>query len=240
MFVNLPYDLRTLSITGHDFCFPSFFHGIGHTLRVSIFSAMIGQLTGHDKEGQKAAVAALFHDMARNSDNIDTLHGKRAAKYVVPKYKEYILSLGFSEDDIREMQCAIEWHCYDEELLLSHPYSLTTYLLKDADALDRIRINALDPQYLRLADETIMTEMAKSFYAKMLRYIKKMYPNAAMTHSACEDIINWLYNAENYSLLLKRLEVYNEETIRSIMESLESPIFYHNVLFHYDRVRGEL
>ena len=92
MSIDLPYDLRSLEISSKDFWHPSFIHGMGHTVRVSIFASMIGYLTGHVREGQKASVAALFHDMARCSDGEDALHGKRSAEQVLPKYMEYILS----------------------------------------------------------------------------------------------------------------------------------------------------
>ena len=228
MSIDLPYDLRSLAISPKDFWHPSFIHGMGHTLRVSIFASMIGNLTGHVREGQKASIAALFHDMARSSDGEDALHGKRSAEQVLPKYKEYILSLGFSENDIQEMQCAIEWHSYPKELPLSHPYSLTTYLLKDADALDRIRIKALDPQYLRLADGTMM-EMAKTFYIKMLRHIPTMHPEEEMLSPACEDIIQWIDSEEPYYSLQQHLDTYPEPTVRCIMDTLESPMLYYHM-----------
>lgn len=229
MSIDLPYDLRSLVISSKDFWHPSFIHGMGHTLRVSIFASMVGNLTGHVREGQKASVAALFHDMARNSDGKDAFHGKRSAEQVLPKYKEYILSLGFSENDIQEMQCAIEWHSSPKELPSSHPYCLTTYLLKDADALDRIRIKALDPQYLRLADGG-MIEMAKTFYIRMLGYIPTIHPEVGMLSPACEDIIQWIGSEDFYYLLQQHLDTYPESSIRCIMDTLDSPMFYYHML----------
>ena len=228
--VRLPYDLRNLGITAHDFLHPSSIHGMGHTLRVSIFAAMIGQMTEHEQEGQKASVAALFHDLARSNDGEDYLHGKRAAELVEFKYKEYILSLGFTHDDIREMQYAIEWHSYDEEVPPSHPYSLTTYLLKDADALDRIRIKALNPNFLRMADGNIMIGMAKDFYYSIIKQICITHPNDESMRLACEDIKHWIDTQDSHHSLLERLSSFSSTTIRRIEDDLESPFFYYSMI----------
>lgn len=230
----IPYDLNALGISQRDFVHHSFVHGMGHTLRVSIFCALLGELIGQDHEGQKAAVAALFHDMARNHDSVDPLHGKRAAKTIVPKFKEYIYSLGFDDKDICAMQCAIEWHCYKEELPQEHPMSLITYILKDADALDRIRIKDFDPKYLRLAGDTAMVDIAKAFYRKVIYELSIFLQSQGFTDSVCEEIDKWIDSPASFPDLLSSLEKYPQNVVLSVTQALECPQLYHRVVANYN------
>ena len=111
MQVTLPYDINHLLIKKEHFLHRSFVHGIGHSIRVSIFSSLIGEKTGYLRKGQIASVAALFHDLARSSDGDDQVHGVVAVETILPQFEEEIKTLGFSEEDITEMKTAIKWHC---------------------------------------------------------------------------------------------------------------------------------
>lgn len=233
MNIKLPYDLNALGISELDFMHPSVVHGMGHTLRVSIFCALLGELLGQEQQGQIAAVAALFHDMARDHDFDDPLHGKRAAEAIVPKFKEYICSIGFDDEDIFAMQCAIEWHSYTKELPQNHPFSLITYILKDADALDRIRLKNLDPRYLRLASDMAIIDMAKSFYGKIINEIPNYLQYQEHINSICNKIHNWIDSSASFSDLLKSLEKYPKHEVRLVTLALECPRLYNRVVLNF-------
>lgn len=230
MYVSLPYDLNALGVSEKDFYHPTPVHGLGHSIRVSIISAIIGERLGHSREGQIAAMAALFHDMAREDDSENHLHGKRAAELIVPHFKDYIFSLGFSYNEFYSMQFAIEWHSYDKELESHHPMSLVTYILKDADALDRLRIKAFDSDYIRLIDSSVMVSLVKSFYRKILAELKIMLKHQEQISSVCQVIDNWIDSEDSFSCLLNNLSFLPKSTVQSIVFTLESPQLYNSVL----------
>ena len=223
MQVTLPYDINHLLIKKEHFLHRSFVHGIGHSIRVSIFSSLIGEKTGYLRKGQIASVAALFHDLARSSDGDDQVHGVVAVETILPQFEEEIKAVGFSEEEIAEMKTAIKWHCLTDELPQSHPHSITTWIIKDADALDRLRTKALDGRYLRFNQSAELTGTIRDFY-------KKMIDNAAMISSRqerMEEIVEiikgWLEDNSGFGVLLSRLEAFPKETVEEITSIIDSP-----------------
>lgn len=226
MQVTLPYDINHLLIKKEHFLHRSYVHGIGHSIRVSIFSSLIGEKTGYLRKGQIASVAALFHDLARSSDGDDQVHGVVAVETILPQFEEEIKTLGFSEEDITEMKTAIKWHCLTDELPQSHPHSITTWILKDADALDRVRIKALDRKYLRFNQSAELASTLKDFY-------KRMIDNAALNSShqdgmgeIVEIIKAWLDDNNCFEDLLSRLKAFPKESVQEITSLIDSPIPY--------------
>jgi hypothetical protein len=57
-------------------------------------------------------------------------------------------------------------HCTVTELPHRHPHWRLTSLLKDADALDRVRIGDLDPRYLRNSEAHPMIEFAHTLFER--------------------------------------------------------------------------
>lgn len=98
--------------------------------------------------------AALYHDIGRSNDNFDPEHGRESYQKVL----QYGLFNGETESQ-EILRFIIENHCisdYKVERLVKdykvsdpeHMFKL--YLVfKDADGLDRIRINDLDVKQLR-------------------------------------------------------------------------------------------
>lgn len=141
----------------------TFEHGINHLYRVSILSGMIHELVREDYDDLNdttlihVMMAGLFHDIGRENDEEDTEHGKRSIE-LLDKHHIHIS---------KEMRQIIEYHCIDDSLLpeCSSQIKILYQILKDADALDRVRfgIRALDTRYLRL-------EISKSlvFFAHQL------------------------------------------------------------------------
>ena len=70
----------------------------------------------------------------------------------LPVFTEFFLSQGANTYEIKEIGTAVRNHSEGFDLSPDHPFYKTTALLKDADALDRIRLgeNNLDPTFLRL------------------------------------------------------------------------------------------
>lgn len=141
-------------------------HGINHTYRVMYHVLNIGQRAGMNQEIKSAFCAAFIHDMARSHDSYCTEHGPRAAQLKFPVFKNSFQSLGLNHDDLRAIKLAISNHSIRHEIFTGHKYYKTVALLKDADALDRVRIgeNNLKIQYLRIPESLQLIDFAKKLY----------------------------------------------------------------------------
>ena len=133
---------------------PSDLHGIDHTWRVVFWVEILAARLATDtsttnwysessvSQRQKAAElahrAALIHDMGRLHDGHCTEHGKRAAEG-----KRWVLQeLGLDQPDAEWsiITAAVTRHCTRDSKLQATVDDLTLALLKDADALDRVRL----------------------------------------------------------------------------------------------------
>lgn len=135
--------------------FHSHLHGQGHVLRVLVLGALLAQRAGLDPNWTRLLMlACAYHDVGRIDDSVDMEHGLRA----VPKLQEIT---GLVGEPLRCLQAAVEAHSRPDRKMndvlakygLAHnPDALQlARLLKDADGLDRVRLDVLDPSYLRHA-----------------------------------------------------------------------------------------
>lgn len=125
-----------------------FDHEASHSMRVAILAAY---LADHEKVNvylDKLLISALFHDCGRESDDADNTHG--ASSYAL--YKRT-----YTDDPIVEF--LMTFHCRDDEdadmalpACENQQDLWKAYcVLKDADALDRVRLpiyDSTDPAYL--------------------------------------------------------------------------------------------
>jgi exopolyphosphatase/pppGpp-phosphohydrolase len=105
-------------------------------------------------EREALALAALWHDIGRDQDDVDYYHGAKSAGKVV--------GLGLHrgvDSQLREIALFVVTHHSGSEThaesAASHVFDPSAALrvfriLKDADGLDRVRLGDLDPRYLRL------------------------------------------------------------------------------------------
>lgn len=150
---------------GH-FDHQSSLHGINHTYRVMFHCLTLGSALRMEREMHLAFCAAFIHDMSRKHDGFCTKHGLWAAKYKLPVFNDFFLSQGINKYEIEEIKAAVQNHSEGFELKANHPFRKTTALLKDADALDRIRLgkNNLDPSFLRFKETIQYLPFAHTFY----------------------------------------------------------------------------
>ena len=132
---------------------PHGIHGVLHAQRVlkhSILLAGMNNLSAVEKDILYTAVA--YHDIGRTHDGIDPAHGLEGWK------KAERLDLIARQDSSHTaiVRYVITYHSIDDDCIPSYTdekrqdsAKLYLQLMKDADALDRIRINALDERYLR-------------------------------------------------------------------------------------------
>jgi len=129
----------------------SLVHGINHTYRVMCHVLNLGKMLKWERETRLAFCAAFIHDMSRRHDGYCTQHGQWSAHDKLPVFSEFFRSQGINLFEIEEVKVAVINHSEGFELPPNHRFRKTAALLKDADALDRIRLgeNNLNPAFLR-------------------------------------------------------------------------------------------
>lgn len=146
----------------------SMIHGFNHTFRVMVNVLTIGNAIGLNNEVKEAFCAAFVHDMSRKNDGYCTEHGPWAAQNKIPLFIDLFREVGIDKTGMENIKLAVTLHSSCEELDLTHPAGKTIALLKDADALDRIRISEIDlkEDLLRFPESCDKIEFAKKlFYA---------------------------------------------------------------------------
>lgn len=140
-------------------------HGIGHAARVLVWADLIARrlrACGISLDLEAVRWAAVLHDVGRLSDGIDRGHGSRSAIWV--KNNRGDLPIAPSGDTIERVLTCCQWHeIGDGEIPAMTPELMC---IKDADGLDRVRINDLNPAYLRSDPARLLVEDAWAlFYA---------------------------------------------------------------------------
>lgn len=129
-------------------------HGTGHTKRVLSHARDIAaELELADWEREAIELAACWHDIGRTHDGVDYYHGAKSAGKVVG----LDLHLGIEPVILEAALFAITHHCGSESHAeqavqwTSEPEATLRIfrVLKDADALDRVRLGGLDTSFLR-------------------------------------------------------------------------------------------
>jgi hypothetical protein len=151
-----------------DFDHQSKIHGIGHVYRVMFHCLKLGIVLDSVNEARLAFFAAYLHDLCRKHDGICTELGRWAAEQKFPLYQSLFLHYELDDVEKEHIRTAILYHSLPEELPTTHASWKETAILKDADALDRIRLgeNDLDPRYLRFKETMDRIGIAKELYYK--------------------------------------------------------------------------
>jgi hypothetical protein len=90
-----------------------------------------------------AFAAAMVHDMARRHSGFCEQHGIWAVEEKLPERTALFRDWGLDDEGLRQVAYAVRYHCRDDapEDALAGP---VLALLKDADALDRVRFGGPD------------------------------------------------------------------------------------------------
>lgn len=155
-----------------DILFDSHIHGQDHIERVIFFTHLIGHHYKLDRPDMDVLRnAASLHDTKRVNDGWDTEHGLRAAKE----------SIDFAyciDEDKNILQAVMAAHACDDKIMDDliksfikdgDDFARTQRLckfFKDSDGLDRVRINHLDPNYLRNDFSKDLVDFAYELYER--------------------------------------------------------------------------
>lgn len=167
-----------------EYIYHSEMHGIFHNIRVAMLSYYISVQLGLSLKEQELMIdAAFYHDIGRINDIDDVFHGNRSASMI----DDIILNQDKQYTDNLKMVITCHSHEDDEIKNLIQNSELDfestkilVYILKDTDALDRIRFDGLDPKYLRLdISKTLLNASAGLFFtSERFRNRKKIvFPN---------------------------------------------------------------
>jgi len=143
-------------------------HSPIHSVRVLCLALLLGNLHKlNHTEMINLATAVVYHDFGRVDDSLDDLHGKRGAEIFL---KEKVSS----KINKKLVSFLIEYHCLDDEIgkeFIKNNFKnnervhLLFNIIKDADALDRVRFGKTDDglniSYLRLNESKKMTLIAR-------------------------------------------------------------------------------
>jgi hypothetical protein len=161
-----PLDLSFLvGVRGHDFERNSHLHGASHVNRVIVLGQYLAREVGVGHAETKALWAAAFlHDLERKNDGDCYEHGRWAAENRLDDLTPLFRSKGVTSDGLEEVRSAVTWHSQKNEPPKSHPHYSMIALLKDADCLDRWRIDDLNPDYLRYKESHRLLEFSQGLY----------------------------------------------------------------------------
>ena len=149
-------------ITDNLFWRPWGDHGIGHTRRVLNIALKLADqysLSANDKK--LLAIACCYHDIGRINDWTDDEHGFYSSQKMVKLELDQKHEL--SEDELELVLDLITFHSLDDDQYIADGNDLLMYqIIKDADALDRLRFDDLDTKYLRLPESKRLIDYTMS------------------------------------------------------------------------------
>ncbi|MDO5046950.1 MAG: hypothetical protein Q4D88_00225 [Anaerococcus sp.] len=167
-YFNLLID--TYETLNEDILFKSKVHGKDHIERVIFYTLVLSFAYKLDYDDTNILRdAASLHDTRRVNDGWDIDHGRRAAeesiKYAKTKKEDQdilkAVITAHSTND-KHMEDIIKEFVKDQS---QRPRALKlAKLFKDSDGLDRVRINRLDPAYLRNDYSLGLVDFAYEFY----------------------------------------------------------------------------
>ncbi len=142
-------------------------HDATHMYRVTFLALYIAFLRGNEKEiVDPIKYAAALHDIERTNDNEDTVHGFKSVKKARTLYSKIYSNelvqfiMGYHAKDDSDYFEYITKNVPENEKEI---YFECIKIMKDADALDRVRfgVKDLDMNYLRTEEAKVMTLIAQ-------------------------------------------------------------------------------
>ena len=133
-------------------------HGIGHIYRTMIGCAMLGALLNKPREALLAFCGAYIHDLARKNDSIDCEHGANAVLHHFDKYVSIWDKYQLTDEEREHVKQAVAQHSQFEWMTPQDAGYDVMAILKDADALDRCRIDDLDVTWLRYKESRLLVK----------------------------------------------------------------------------------
>lgn len=155
-----------------ELLYKSEYHGSDHIERVMLLGALIAMRQKFTpRQTELLLIACSYHDIGRLNDSVDERHGQRSADALAS-----IPGLDLSPEELSCIRAAVATHSTKDTRLASFAeayqvpeeyWELCLLLcrgLKDADNLDRVRLNDLDVRHLRFEESRAMKPVAEAVY----------------------------------------------------------------------------
>ncbi len=144
---------------------PSHLHGQAHVARVLIHGLRLVAALGCVEEAPRLWAAVYLHDLARTHDGRCPEHGAWAWSRLqdLPEVRERLVRGGVRPQDWPAIEAAVTIHSCGE-LPAGDPHWRLAALLKDGDALDRVRLGDLKSKWLRHPEAVAMVPFASSLF----------------------------------------------------------------------------
>jgi len=128
----------------------SLLHGQGHVARVLVHALRLIEAVDCAEEAPRLWASVYLHDIARTHDGRCARHGADAWARLsdLPDVRALFERGGVRQDDFPAIEAAVTVHSNGEPDP-AHPHWRLMALLKDADALDRVRLGDLKSKMLR-------------------------------------------------------------------------------------------
>ncbi len=140
-------------------------HGQAHVGRVLVHALRLIAAVGCVEEAPRLWAAVYLHDIARRHDGRSMGHGADgwARLADLPDVQARLARGGVRSDDYPAIEVAVSRHSKDEPMP-DEPHWRLTALLKDADGLDRVRLDDLNPKMLRHPEARLMVRFAGELF----------------------------------------------------------------------------
>jgi len=164
--IDINLDIDSFKLKGEYFYNLSLRHGINHTYRVMCLCLYLGDKLNNISDTRQAVCAAFIHDMSRRHDGYCTDHGSWSVREKLPHFRKMFISLGLSAQELKSIELAVENHCMGKEVDPGHPHYNVVAILKDADALDRVRLGDwnLNTDFLRFKESLDLIDFSMQLY----------------------------------------------------------------------------
>ncbi len=162
----IPLPLHELIPGASLFVHASRLHGRAHIARTLIHAFLLTEMNGQQDQSAPLWAAIYMHDLARTHDGKCHAHGANAVRQFGADSGLRALWMrgGVRMEHYPEIFTAVTHHARPQELPEQHPHRRLTALLKDADGLDRVRINDLNINYLRFPESRRLASFAQWLY----------------------------------------------------------------------------
>ncbi len=179
--------IELISSFDKKYLFNSYLHGYMHNERVLFFSYLISKSENiNDIDLEIIMDAAKYHDIGRQNDFADTAHGLVAANkldFVIGRKEIYK-----NKENLDMLKFIVDYHSVQDNLfdVIAENHNIKDLnrarklacILKDADALDRVRLSMgrnsshLDPSFLRLEESKSLVRVAHQLNEVYLCYLR--------------------------------------------------------------------
>ncbi|MDK9700952.1 MAG: hypothetical protein OEM52_12460 [bacterium] len=143
-------------------------HDRRHIGRVLINAWMLLDLLQKKEYTIPLWATVYLHDIAREHDGVSYHHGQDAIDKLDANsdLQSFLQDVGIADEDWPAIRSAVSYHSWPHSLEpeRTHEYWMLIAMLKDADALDRIRIGDMNPNLLRFPESRWLVPFAISLY----------------------------------------------------------------------------